>query len=227
MNLIESIPDLAPLWISLRVSFGATVIVTICGTCAAYQLYNCRRPYRSLIEGILLIPLLLPPTVVGFILLLICGRNSVIGQVLAQWELRLVFSWYGAVIAAAVVAFPLMYRAAVAAFSQIEPLLLDAARLDGASELTVFWQIALPLAAPGLMAGIILALARALGEFGATLMLAGNIPGQTQTIPIALYFAVENGNFPEAWFWVAVVLGLSIGGILGLEYWSNHGDSQS
>jgi molybdate transport system permease protein len=110
----------------------------------------------------------------------------------------------------------------VAAFSQIEPLLLDAARLDGASELTVFQQIALPLAAPGIIAGIILAFARALGEFGATLMLAGNIPGETQTIPIALYFAVESGDLNAAIFWVGTVLVLSILGVLGLEYWSNY-----
>ncbi len=216
------LPDLAPLWISLRVSFLATLIVTICGTVAAYKLYNCRHPYRVVIENIFLIPLLLPPTVIGFILLLLFGKNSLIGKFLNQWELRLVFSWHGAVIAAAVVAFPLMYRAAVAAFSQIEPLLLDAARLDGASELTVFQQIALPLAAPGIIAGIILAFARALGEFGATLMLAGNIPGETQTIPIALYFAVESGDLNAAIFWVGTVLVLSILGVLGLEYWSNY-----
>jgi molybdate ABC transporter permease protein len=216
------LPDLAPLWISLRVSFLATLIVTICGTVAAYKLYNCRHPYRVVIENIFLIPLLLPPTVIGFILLLLFGKNSLIGRILNQWEFRLVFSWHGAVIAAAVVAFPLMYRAAVAAFSQIEPLLLDAARLDGASELTVFQQIALPLAAPGIIAGIILAFARALGEFGATLMLAGNIPGETQTIPIALYFAVESGDLNAAIFWVGTVLVLSILGVLGLEYWSNY-----
>ncbi|MFN5855854.1 MAG: molybdate ABC transporter permease subunit [Pseudanabaenaceae cyanobacterium] len=216
------LPDLAPLWISLRVSFLATLIVTICGTVAAYKLYNYRHPYRVVIENIFLIPLLLPPTVIGFILLLLLGKNSLIGRILNQWELRLVFSWHGAVIAAAVVAFPLMYRAAVAAFSQIEPLLLDAARLDGASELTVFQQIALPLAAPGIIAGIILAFARALGEFGATLMLAGNIPGETQTIPIALYFAVESGDLNAAIFWVGTVLVLSILGVLGLEYWSNY-----
>ncbi len=219
---MTGLPNLAPLWISLRVSCCATVIVTICGTAAAYGLYNYRHSYRSLIEGIFLIPLLLPPTVIGFVLLILLGKNSLIGGLLAQWELRLVFSWYGAVIAAAVVAFPLMYRAAVAAFSQVEPALLDAARLDGASELTVFRVIALPLAAPGIIAGIILAFARALGEFGATLMLAGNIPQETQTIPIALYFAVESGDFPTAFFWLGMVLGLSILGIFGLEHWSNH-----
>ena len=138
---------------------------------------------------------------------------------LAQWHLQLVFTWYAAVLAAIVVSFPLMYRAALGAFEQIDSLLLDAARLEGASEITVFWYIALPLAIPGILAGTILAFARALGEFGATLMIAGNIPGQTQTMPMAIYFAVEAGAIQEGWFWTIIVVCISLVGIIIVNSW--------
>jgi molybdate transport system permease protein len=214
-----SIPDLSPLWISLKVSTIATMITCGLGTIVAYQMYRYRGRARSLIEGILIAPLILPPTVVGFILLILLGKNGVFGQILDRWNLGLVFTWYAAVIAAIVVSFPLMYRAAVGAFEQIDTLLLDVARLDGASELAVFWYIALPLAIPGLLAGTVLSFARALGEFGATLMLAGNIPGQTQTIPMAIYFAVEAGAIEESWFWTLIVMSISLVGIMAVNKW--------
>nr|WP_309739417.1 molybdate ABC transporter permease subunit [Chamaesiphon sp. OTE_20_metabat_361] len=214
-----SIPDLSPLWISLKVSTIATMITCGLGTIVAYQMYRYRGRARSLIEGILIAPLILPPTVVGFILLILLGKNGVFGQILDRWNLGLVFTWYAAVIAAIVVSFPLMYRAAVGAFEQIDTLLLDVARLDGASELAVFWYIALPLAIPGLLAGTVLSFARALGEFGATLMLAGNIPGQTQTIPMAIYFAVEAGAIEEGWFWTIIVMSISLVGIIAVNKW--------
>jgi molybdate transport system permease protein len=220
------IPDLSPLWISCKVSLSATSIAVGLGTIIAYQIYRFRTKGQfsplqsaaiSAIEAILIIPLVLPPTVVGFILLVLCGKNGWFGQVLAQWNLRLVFTWYAAVLAAVVIAFPLIYRAALGAFGQIDKLLLDAARVEGASEAEVFWCIALPLAMPGIIGGAILAFARTLGEFGATLMLAGNIPGQTQTIPMAIYFSVEAGNTEEAWFWATAIMSVSLVGILIID----------
>lgn len=212
-----SIPDLSPLWISLKVSLLATIFTFGLGTSVAYKMYHYRGKARSPIEGLLIAPLILPPTVVGFVLLVLLGKNGIFGQILTQWNLRIVFTWYAAVIAAIVVSFPLMYRAALGAFEQIDSLLLDAARLEGASELAVFWYIALPLAIPGILAGTILAFARALGEFGATLMLAGNIPGQTQTMPMAIYFAVEAGAIQEGWFWTIIVVCISLVGIMAVN----------
>jgi molybdate transport system permease protein len=214
-----SIPDLSPLWISLKVSLLATVITFGLGTIVAYRMYLYRGKARSLIEGILILPLILPPTVVGFVLLVLLGKNGVLGQILAQWNLRLVFTWYAAVLAAIIVSFPLMYRAALGAFEQIDSLLLDAARLESASEIAVFWYIALPLAIPGILAGTVLTFARALGEFGATLMLAGNIPRQTQTMPMAIYFAVEAGAIQEGWFWTIAVVCISSIGIIIVNSW--------
>lgn len=208
------IPDLSPLWISLKVSLFATIITFHLGTLIAYKMYRYRGKARSLIEGFLIAPLILPPTVVGFGLLILLGKNGVLGQILTQWNLRLVFTWYAAVLAAIVVSFPLMYRSALGAFEQIEVLILDAARIDGASEIAVFWCIALPLATPGIIAGTVLTFGRALGEFGATLMIAGNIPGQTQTMPMAVYFAVEAGAIQEGWFWTIIVIFISLAGIV-------------
>jgi molybdate ABC transporter permease protein len=208
------IPDLSPLWISLRVSLLATGVTFALGTTVAYQMYRYRGRGRSAIEGILIAPLILPPTVIGFVMLILFGKNGPFGQFLAQWQLRVVFTWYGAVLAAMVVSFPLMYRSALGAFEPIDRFLLDAARLDGASELGVFWWMALPLALPGLLAGGVLTFARALGEFGATIMVAGNIPGQTQTMPMAIYFAVEAGALSEGWFWTIVVVGVALVGIV-------------
>jgi molybdate transport system permease protein len=213
------IPDLSPLWISLKVSLLATATIFGLGTSVAYKMYGYHGKARSLIEGILIAPLVLPPTVVGFVLLILLGKNGILGQLLTQWHLRLVFTWYAAVLAAVIVSFPLMYRAALGAFEQIDPLLLDAARLDGASEIEVFWCIALPLATSGILAGTVLAFSRALGEFGATLMLAGNIPGQTQTMPMAIYFAVEAGATQEGWFWTIIVICISLVGIIVVNSW--------
>jgi molybdate transport system permease protein len=207
------IPDLSPIWISLKVSIVATLIVALTGTIAAHSLYPVKTRRRSLLEAILIAPMIVPPTVVGFILLIGLGRNGIIGQALAQWHINLIFTWYAAAIAAAVVSFPLMYRSAIAAFEQVDQKLLDAARVEGASEGAVFWYILLPLAMPGIVSGTILTFARALGEFGATLMVAGNVPGQTQTMAMAIYFAVEAGAIAEAWFWVILILGLSLVGI--------------
>ncbi|AFY74005.1 molybdate ABC transporter, permease protein [Synechococcus sp. PCC 7502] len=212
------LPNLSPLWISLKVSVIATVITFCLGVGAGYGMFYYRGRGRSLINSLFLIPLVLPPTVVGFILLLLLGKNGVIGQLISRLAIQIVFTWYGAVLAAIVIAFPLMYRASLGAFQQIDPLLLDAARVEGASELEVFSYIAFPLALPGILSGTVLAFTRALGEFGATLMLAGNIPEQTQTMPMAIYFAVEAGEFKEGGFWVALILCISLTAVFTLDY---------
>jgi molybdate transport system permease protein len=211
--------DLSALWISLKTALFATVFSFFLGIAAAYWMLGYRGKWKSLIEGIFVSPLILPPTVVGFLLLLLFGKNGFLGQLLLSLNVSIVFTWYAAVITATVVAFPLMYKTALGAFEQIDANLLRVARTLGASEVTIFWRITLPLAMPGILAGTTLAFARALGEFGATLMLAGNIPGQTQTIPMAIYFAVEAGAMNEAWVWVLVIMGISLFGIIAVNYW--------
>lgn len=220
MNQPIALPlDLSPLWISLKVSLLATLVTFFAGIAVAYWMLGYRGKGRSFLEGLLISPLILPPTVVGFLLLLLFGKNGPAGTLLLAFDFSVVFTWYGAVITAMVVSFPLMYRTALGAFEQVDSTLLAVARTLGASEWTVFRQIMLPLALPGVLAGGVLAFARALGEFGATLMLAGNIPGQTQTIPMAIYFAVEAGAMNEAWFWAVVIMLMSLSGIFGVNFW--------
>ncbi|GAX34661.1 molybdate ABC transporter permease subunit [Nodularia sp. NIES-3585] len=214
--------DLSPLWISLKTSLLATFITFFLGIWSAYWMLGYRGKAKSLIEGIFIAPLILPPTVVGFLLLLFFGRNGPVGKLMQTWDLSIVFTWYGAAIAATVVAFPIMYKTALGAFEQIDSNLLRVARTLGASESTIFWRISLPLAFPGIVAATSLAFARALGEFGATLMLAGNIPGETQTIPMAIYFAVEAGAMNEAWFWAIAIMSISLSGIIGVNFWQEN-----
>ncbi|MFN6500619.1 MAG: molybdate ABC transporter permease subunit [Nostoc sp. DedQUE01] len=211
--------DLSPLWISLKTSLLATFITFFLGIAAAYWMLGYRGKGKSLIEGIFIAPLILPPTVVGFLLLLFFGKNGPVGKLMQTFDFSIVFTWYGAAIAATVVSFPLMYKTALGAFEQIDSNLLRVARTLGATERTIFWRISLPLALPGILAATTLAFARALGEFGATLMLAGNIPGQTQTIPMAIYFAVEAGAMDEAWFWAIAIMVISLSGIIGVNFW--------
>ena len=213
--------DFSPLWISLKSSAIATFVTFFLGIAAARWMLSTRIKCKPLIEGIFISPLVLPPTVVGFLLLLLFGRNGAIGQFLLQFDLTIIFTWQAAVITATVVSFPLMYKTALGAFEQIDANLLNAARTLGASEWQVFWRIMLPLAWPGILAGTILAFARALGEFGATLMLAGNIPGQTQTIPMAIYFAVEAGDMKQAAIWVLIILSLSLSVLTAVNYWTD------
>ncbi len=204
------ITDFSPAWISFRAALLSTLITFFLGTIAARLMLNYRGKYTGLIDTLLTAPLVLPPTVVGFLLLLLLGRNSPIGQLLLFLNLSVVFTWYATVIAATIVAFPLMYKTALAAFQQIDKTLIAAAQTLGGSEWVIFWKIILPLAKPGLIAGILLSFARSLGEFGATLMLAGSIPGQTQTIPIAIFFAAEAGKMNEALAWVSLILVISL-----------------
>jgi molybdate transport system permease protein len=210
--------DYSPLWISLATTCVATVATFFLGMLAARLMYDIRGSLRAWIDGLLTLPLVLPPTVVGFFLLLLLGRRSFIGHALEQIGIVIVFSWPATVIAATVVAFPLMYRTTLGAFEQVNPNLLDAARTLGASEWRVFRRVLLPMAAPGVLAGTVLAFARAMGEFGATLMLAGNIPGRTQTMPIAIFSAAEGGDMRVAFLWVSLIVLLSLA-IIRLLHW--------
>ncbi len=219
--MVAMTADLSPVWLSLETSITATAITLVLGAAAAVWRANRRGAGLALLDGIFLLPLVLPPTVVGFILLLIFGRNGPLGRLLMHFGASVVFSWPATVIAAAVVSFPLMYLSIRAALEQIDMTLLQAARTLGASEWCVFRRVALPLAWPGILAGTILAFARALGEFGATLMLAGSIPGKTETIPIAIYFAVEGNEMRQAIFWSLIDIAISLGMIACMYYWTH------
>ncbi|MGA8144702.1 MAG: molybdate ABC transporter permease subunit [Candidatus Acidiferrales bacterium] len=213
--------DWSPLWISIATSVTATVVTLVAGLAAAAWRESRRGPAMALVDGIFLLPLVLPPTVVGLLLLLLFGRNGPLGKLLLTFGATVVFSWPATVIAATVVAFPLMYLTARAALEQVDPNCLQAARTLGASEWRVFREVALPLAWPGVLAGTILSFARALGEFGATLMLAGNIPGRTETIPIAIYFAVEANEIERAAAWCFIDVAISLALLGGLYYWTH------
>ncbi len=215
--------NLIPIWISLKTATTATIITFFLGIIAAWWMLNYRGKFKGLIEGLLTAPLVLPPTVVGFLLLLLLGKNGFIGQILDFFGVKIIFSWYATVIASTVVAFPLMYKTALGAFKQIDSNLLACARTLGASEWTIFWRIILPLAKPGMIAGTLLAFARSLGEFGATLMLAGSIPGRTETIPIAIFFAAEGGEMDRALLLVIIMLAISLGVIMAINYWTEGG----
>src|ERR1700678_1580266 len=213
--------DWSPLVISLATRLVATAVTLVAGLAAAAWRQNRAGAGAALVDGIFILPLVLPPTVVGFFLLLLFGRNGPIGKFLLAFGATSVFSWPATVIAATVVAFPLMYITARAALEQVDPHLMQAARTLGASERRVFREIALPLAWPGILAGTILSFARALGEFGATLMIAGNIPGKTETIPIAIYFAVESDEIHRALAWCGVDVGISLVLLAGLYFWTH------
>lgn len=183
---------------------------------------NYKGKWKGLIDGILTLPLVLPPTVAGFAILLLIGKNGPIGNFLSIFGVNIIFSWYAAVIAAIVVAFPLMYKTTMGAFEQIDPNVLSAARTLGASEWKVFWKVAVPLAWPGIAAAIALTFARCLGEFGATLMVAGSIPGKTETIPIAIYFATQSGQKEVALVWVMIIFAISLTVLVINNYWNNY-----
>lgn len=180
------------------------------------------RAGKALIDGIFSLPMVLPPTVVGFFLLIIFGKNSLLGGLLLKMGISVLFTWQGAVIAAVVVSFPIMYRTARGALEQVDVNLIYAARTLGMSETKIFFRIQLPAAWPGVAAATILAFARAMGEFGATIMLAGNIPGKTQTMSVAIYTAVQSGDRSLAYYWVAIIMGISFFTIFLMNYWMGY-----
>jgi molybdate transport system permease protein len=183
-----------PLLLSLKVAGWATAIDVVLGVAVAFGLSRWRSSARELVDSLLTLPLVMPPTVLGYYLLVLLGRRGVIGAWLNKFDIQLVFTWQGAVIASAVVAFPLVLKSARTAFETVDPQFERAARTLGVSEAAVFLRVTLPLAARGILAGALLAFARALGEFGATLMIAGNLPGRTQTLSVAVYAAVQAGD---------------------------------
>ncbi|MAF03131.1 MULTISPECIES: molybdate ABC transporter permease subunit [unclassified Herbaspirillum] len=187
-------PVWTPLLLSLKVAGLATLLNLVLGVAAAWGLSRWRSPLRDFIDSILTLPLVLPPTVLGYYLLVLFGRRGTFGAWLESLGIQLVFTWQGAVLASTVVAFPLVLKAARAAFESVDHQLEDAARVLGVSEAGVFFRVSLPLATRGITAGVLLAFARALGEFGATLMVAGNLPGRTQTLSVAIYEAVQAGD---------------------------------
>ena len=213
--------DWAPLFISLRSSLLALVLVFFLGIGAArLLLYACRRT-GWLADVLFSLPMVLPPTVTGYFLLILLGRNSPLGRFLGTRGISLIFTWQATVAAAVVVSFPLMYRAARGSLEQVDQNLIHAARTLGMGEFRLFLKIMIPEAWPGIAAGTALAFARALGEFGATVMLAGNIPGRTQTIPLAIYFATAGGNMRGAGIWALLITLVSCL-ILGVMNFFNH-----
>ena len=212
--------DFSPLLISLKVAGLATIVTFFMGLMAARLMLDFPGKRRGIIDAVFISPLVLPPTVVGFLLLLLLGKNSFFGKILDQIDINLIFTWQAAVITSIVVSFPLMYRTTLGAFEQIEANILMAARTLGSSEWSIFRQVMIPLAYRGIVAGTILAFARALGEFGATLMLAGNIPGQTQTMPLAIFFASESGDYQTALIWVLILLSISLSVIIIVNFWA-------
>ncbi|MDO5101874.1 MAG: molybdate ABC transporter permease subunit [Lautropia sp.] len=191
--------------LSLKVAVCAIAIDLVLGVAVGYCLARTRFPGRDLLDTILTLPMVLPPTVLGYYLLVVIGRRGWLGGWLHDtFGINLIFSWQGAVLAAAIVAFPLVFKPARAAFESLDSQLEQAGRVLGLSETAVFFRITLPLAWRGIMAGLLLAFARALGEFGATLMVAGSIPGKTQTLSIAIYEAVQAGQDDTAHFLVMI-----------------------
>ncbi|MDO5713317.1 MAG: molybdate ABC transporter permease subunit [Tissierellia bacterium] len=200
---------MSPITISIKTAFFATVITFFIGIFAARFVRDLRN-FRGLIDGIFTLPMVLPPTVVGFFLLIIFGNNGPFAPLYDKLGTQLIFSYPATILSAVVVSFPLMYRTALGAFDQVDDNYLDAARTLGFTEKKIFWKVLVPTAGPGLVSGVVLAFARALGEFGATIMIAGNIPGKTQTISTAIYSAVQAGNRSLAFKWSLVVVGMSL-----------------
>ena len=199
---------LTPLWLTLKVALLATLLSGAAGIGLGWWMSRRRFAGQHVVDAFLMLPMVLPPTVLGYYLIVLIGRNGVLGQYLDRWfGINLIFTWQGAVIAASVVSLPLIYKAARAAFEEVDGRFAHAARTLGAGEFEVFWRIALPLAIRGIAAGLMLAFARAMGEFGATLMIAGNLPGKTQTLSIAVYEAVQAGNDAQA-LWLTLVISL-------------------
>ena len=199
--------DWSPLWISIKTGIVATVISFFLGLWAARKVIKKDYRMKSVLDGILTLPMVLPPTVAGFFLLLIFSRRRPFGMFLDEtFNIQVVHTWIGCILAATVIAFPLMYRNARAAFEQIDADLVLAGRTLGMSETSIFWRVVVPTAGPGIASGTILTFARAMGEYGATSMLAGNIPGKTGTLSQRIAMVIQDGDYLTAGFWVVIVM---------------------
>ncbi|GAA0127228.1 molybdate ABC transporter permease subunit [Clostridium senegalense] len=212
---------LEPIIISLKVSSISTLITLMLGIFLAriFTKYNFKG--KDILETIIMLPMVLPPSVIGYGLLMIIGSNGIIGKIFLElFNKKLIFNITAACIASTIVALPLMYQSVKSAFLNIDILYENVARTLGADERTIFWKISFPLAFQGIISGIVLAFARSIGEFGATLMVAGNIPGKTQTIPLAIYFAAEGGDNKTANILMTIVIVFSFIIVYGLNRWS-------
>lgn len=211
--------DWSPLWISLHTAAATITIVFFIGVIIAWWVERLHsQSLKIFADAVITLPMVLPPTVAGFFLLYFFGNNSFLGQLIYQLTgIKIAFSWLATVLAAAVISLPLMYRSARGALSQVDKGMLEAARSLGMTEWRIFWRIHLPNALPGIIAGGLLAFARGLGEFGATAMIAGNIAGRTRTLPLAVYSAVAAGDWDAAGWYVAVIVGICLLVVIGLN----------
>lgn len=216
---------LSPMLISMKTAGAAIIITFLLGLLVARIVVNIKsEKVKMVLDGILTLPLVLPPTVMGFFLLLIFGVKRPLGKLLLDFfSVKIVFSWTATVIAAVIISFPLMYRSARGAFEQVDHELIMAGRTLGMSEHKIFWKIIMPLALPGIASGGILSFARGLGEFGATAMIAGNIENVTRTLPLAIYAEVAAGNMDAAMNYVVVVLAISFVVIVLMNYFTFRG----
>ena len=205
--------EISPFILSVEVAFVSTIITFFVGIYAAIIIVRIKK-FSSIFDIIFTLPLVLPPTVVGFFLLLVFGRNSFIGGLFSKIGISFVFDLKGAILASFIVAFPLMYRTSRGAFEQIDNNIINAARTLGKSENWIFWRIILPNSWQSILSGTILAFTRSLGEFGATIMIAGNIPNKTQTISLAIYTAVQAGDKELAFKWVIIIVSISFVSIM-------------
>lgn len=209
-QLITSDTFLSPILISLKVATVATVLSLIIGITLHYFIGTRSFPGKSILESLIMLPMVLPPTVVGFILLILFGKKSIIGKLIEQlFNQPIIFTIYAAILASTLVALPLMYQSLKIGIEQVPQTIINAAVVDGARKRQIYSNIILPLAKPALLTGILLSFARAIGEFGATLIFAGNIPGITETMPTAIYVAIDNNDMTLAWGWVAIMIILS------------------
>lgn len=219
--------DWSPLYISMKTGIAATIFSFFLGIYAARKVVKAGPKMKAILDGFLTLPMVLPPTVAGFFLLLIFSRRRPFGIFLfEQFHIKVVQTWLGCIIAATVIAFPLMYRNARAAFEQIDVNLIHAGRTLGMSEIAIFWKVVVPAAGPGILSGTILTFARALGEYGATSMLAGNIPGKTGTISQRIAMVIQDGDYATAGVWVAIVIFIAFLIIVLMNLVSNRGMRQ-
>lgn len=200
--------DLSPIILSLKTAVAATGITFFLGMYAAWKIANMKYG-RGIFDVLFTLPMVLPPTVTGFFLLILFGKNTMIGNWMAAHGHGIIFTWQGAVVAAVIVSFPLMYRTTRSAFEQLNGDLIAAGRTLGLSEVKIFWKIVFPNCFPGILGAAILSFSRAMGEFGATIMIAGNIPGRTQTAALAVYTAMQTGNRELAYEWVSIIIAIS------------------
>lgn len=213
--------DFSPVWISLQTAAATMVIVFFAGILTAWWVVSRKNEATKIIaDSVLTVPLVLPPTVAGFFLLYLFGNNRILGRFFIEnFGIQIAFSWLATVLAAAVIAFPLMYRSARGAFEQVDVELLQAGRTLGMSEKNIFLRVLLPNALPGIVSGGVLSFARGLGEFGATAMIAGNIAGKTRTLPLAVYSSVAAGEMDTAFDYVAIILAVCLLMVIGMNWY--------